>query len=140
MKPTPEQIDRLPKWAQAYVTELETRVVHLEGLPDALPEVKPDLPPPATSNALTRGWTFNTYTLKSSYGTMRHCVDKGCSNAVHHGTGWVRTSSQRPIHLFSTERKAWLAAKSDFIKWAAETVQYCDKQIAVASDEPHSEP
>jgi hypothetical protein len=143
MKPTPDTT-KLPKWAQAHIAELEKRITHLEGIPDRTPEVERDLPPPKYGwklggMTLSRGWDFDTHVLKSSYGA-RHCVEKVCSSCVHHGNGWEKTSSQASRKLFSTERRAWLAAKSDFIKWAAETVLYCDKQIAAASDEPYLEP
>lgn len=140
MKPTKELIQKLPKWAQAHIAELEKRITHLEGIPDRTPKVERDLPPPDSYNGMTRGWDFNTHALKNGSAWRGSCVDKCCSSSLYHGFGWEKTSSQRPLHLFSTERRAWLAAKSDFIKWAAETVQYCDKQIAAASDEPYTEP
>ena len=139
MKPTPEQIAKLPKWVQSHIAGLEKRITHLEGIPDRTPEVERDLPPGTEYNSLSRGWDFNNYALKNGSSSRGNCVRKHCSNGVFHGTGWDKTSSQGKRTLFSTERRAWLAAKSDFIKWAAETVQYCDKQIAAASDEPYSE-
>ena len=136
-------IKKLPKWAQAHIAELEKRITHLEGIPGKQPKVERDLPPPGYGGmgmTLTRGWDFNPFALKNAASWRGNCVEKCCSDSLYHGSGWEKTSSQRPAHLFSTERRAWLAAKFDFVKWAAETVQYCDKQIAAASDEPYAEP
>lgn len=66
--------------------------------------VERDLLPPTDyfSQGLSRGWDYNLHSMS---------VGKACSSAVHHGRGWERTSSQKPLALFSTEERAWRALR-----------------------------
>lgn len=142
MKPTSEQIAKLPKWAQAHVAELQQRVTHLEGLPETLDLVVPDLLPPTAGygrDNLIRGWDFNLHHLKDRMGGLGSAVQKYCSSSVYHGSGWDKTSSQHTRTLYSTERKAWKAAKAAFVQWAAGLVKEVDQKIKEASDEPYNQ-
>jgi len=58
--------------------------------------VETDVPPPPHSiiaNPLTRGWNFSAY---------NDDVYKACSSSISHGRGWGKTTSQRPLPLYST--------------------------------------
>jgi len=71
----------------------------------------------------------------SLYG-VASAVAKGCSSSVNHGSGWERTTSQRSQHLYSTERKAWVAVRARFIQWAAEQLGKIESCLSKATDEP----
>lgn len=138
--PTQDQIDKLPKWARNYVRELQHRVTTLEGLPDRIERIAPDLPPPSGRgpiSELTRGWEVNTYHLRNSMGSLHSTVEKACSSCVHNGSGWKETRSQGSRTLYSTEKRAWMSAKAEFVHWAAEKVSQIDDVISKASDEPY---
>jgi hypothetical protein len=64
--------------------------------------VERDLPPPDSPTELSRGWDFNTYS-----GT----VYKACSDSFYNGNGWEKTTSQRPLALFSTFERAKAALR-----------------------------
>ncbi len=120
-------ITKLPKWAQARILELENRVATLEGVQN--PEkIERDLPPPKGISGLSKGWNFNEHVMMSSYGHAG-AVFKACSDCVHHGSGWERTSSQRPIHLFSTELLAWKALRAAVMKMFGEKIAFIDRKI-----------
>ena len=137
MKPTSDQIAKLPKWAQKYVTDLESEVARLSCLPDAPVIPEPDLPPPDynASVDMNRGWDIHLYHLKDSLWGIGSAVSKACSSSMNHGSGWDRTTSQRPVHLYSTERKAWVAARATFIQWAGQQLAKIDALLAKSSDE-----
>jgi hypothetical protein len=89
--------------------------------------VKPDLPPPRpgwTGMILTKGWMFNSYADE---------VGKACSSSVHHSLhGWDKTTSQRPLHLYSTELLALQALRHEAGEQSARRLAAIDKRIAEA--------
>ena len=66
--------------------------------------VERDLAPPEYKDGekLTRGWDFNSHSMT---------VYKACSSSIYHGHGWEKTTSQRPIALFSTRERAYAALR-----------------------------
>lgn len=66
------------------------------------PEVEPDIDiPERLSGETTNGWTCNPYSER---------VEKACTTSIHHGIGcWNKTTSQEPMRLYSTEKKAYQA-------------------------------
>ena len=116
----PNDITKLPKWAQTYITALEADRDALRLKIDALARedqpVQRDLPPPTTFDTLSRGWDFNPHSLLSNYGA-RDVAFPACSSCVHHGNGWERTSTRGKKALFSTRKLALLAARSSFLAW-----------------------
>lgn len=69
--------------------------------------IEPDLLPPDVNSRepnrpdIINGWVFNVYNMS---------VSKACSSSVFHGIGeWDKTSSQKPIKLYSTEKLAYKA-------------------------------
>lgn len=122
-------VSKLPKWAQARITELEVRVAELEGIKKPEKIVR-DLPPPKhfEKPELTKGWDFNDYRLLAT-NSCETAVFKACSSSVHHGTGWERTTSQAPAHLFSTEVLAWKGLRASLMKQFGEKVAFVDRKI-----------
>jgi hypothetical protein len=84
-----------------------------------------DLPPPTDFSDLSRGWDFNAH---------NRSVEKACSSCVHHGSGWERTNTQRPAHLYSTERRAWLALRYAIARQAAAHLAEIDARIAALKE------
>lgn len=94
-------------------------------------KVKPDVPPPTGggfsngSMDLTRGW--DAHACLSSYNSYR--VEKACSSSVHHGTGWEKTSSQWPRHLYSTRLLALRACRNQLEELVARSLAEIDLDI-----------
>jgi hypothetical protein len=69
------------------------------------PEVLPDVAPPTTDisslNKLTTGYVFNAYSKT---------VSVACSSSVSHAIGRTdKTTSQKPISMYSTKKMAYQA-------------------------------
>ena len=83
--------------------------------------LKPDVPPPTEPNTLTRGWTYNEHSMR---------VLTACSSIVSHGLdSTTTTTSQRPIHLYSTQEKAYRALRSVLERKYAHHLMIIDKRI-----------
>jgi hypothetical protein len=82
----------------------------------------PDIPPPeGYGDELTRGYVFNAYTDR---------VDVACSSGGAHAIGRTdKTTSQRPIPLYSTRRRALLALRNAVEQECAERLARIDAQI-----------
>jgi hypothetical protein len=119
MKPTPEQLAKLPKWAKAYVTELENKVAGLSGLVyPAEPKPKPmERDPSLDFSELQIGWHINAYTKR---------IDQGCFNGVNH-SNWstTKTESQGRGVFYATKEEALLA-----LRW--EVIERFQKEMAQA--------
>jgi hypothetical protein len=116
----PNDITKLPKWAQTHIAALEADRDALRLKIDASARkdqsVRRDLLPPTKLDTLSRGWDFNPHSLLSNYGA-RDVAFPACSSCVHHGNGWERTSTRGKKALFSTRKLALLAARSSFLAW-----------------------
>lgn len=86
------------------------------------PQVERDLPSPIGFQELSKGWDFNSYSQE---------VAKACSSSIHHAWGtWEKTSSQRPVSLYSTEMLAYRALRSAFALDCAKRIAKIDAKIA----------
>ena len=128
MTPTPEQIAKLPKWAQEYITDTKRDAAIKNALRWTEP-VALDVEPPKEWNQLSRGWNY--------FGSIEHGrVVKACSSNVHHGDGWEKTSSQNPQHLFSTRLLALKALRHETENLCARTLAGIDLQIEQEKEKP----
>lgn len=84
------------------------------------PTPAPDVAPPDT-HGLTTGYMFNVY---AQY------VEVACSSSVSHAIGRTdRTTSQRPLHLYSTRLLALRALRAESERKFAEQLAKIDEQI-----------
>jgi len=127
-------IKKLPKWAQSLldskddqIRQRDEKILALSFGQEIPLEIERDLPPPKGVQELSKGWNFNPYR------DLGYAVFKACSSCVHHGEGWVKTSTQRPAHLYSTERLAWMALRAAKLRKCASEIHYIEKRIAELS-------
>ena len=84
--------------------------------------VAPDVPPPSSSQDLSKGFLPNSYSMR---------VEPACSSAVSHAFGRDdSTTSQGSRHLFSTRLLALRAMRHDVEKEAAAKLAAIDERIA----------
>lgn len=98
-----------------------------------LKRIEPDVPPPKNGgslDALSVGWTYNSYS---------GCVMPACSSSINHAIGHFgdktppkRTTSQRAIHLYSTEVLALKALRQEMERKFASSLAAVDRRIAEA--------
>ena len=131
-----KDISKLPKWAQDLlnakddqIRQRDEKILALSFTQEIPMEVHRDLPPPEGFRELSKGWDFNVHRVMNRWGSSS-AVFKACSSCVHHGEGWERTCTQRPVHLFSTERLAWMALRSAVLQQYGETLHAIEKRIA----------
>ena len=86
------------------------------------PKIERDVPIPERFGELSRGWDYNAY-----QGVK---VEKACSSSIHHGSGWEKTTSQRPTRLYSTEALALRAGRHIFAEQCADRLALIDARIA----------
>lgn len=68
-------------------------------------KIEPDMNPPSKYNEIVNGYVFNSYSGR---------VIKACTSGIGHSIGeWDKTSSQRAIKLYSTEKLAYQAMMHD---------------------------
>lgn len=85
MKPTPEQIAKLPKWAQEHLADIQ-RDARIKSALRWTEPVERDIKPPENSSVdLSIGWNFSG---SWQYGH----VEKACSSSWVHGSGWEKTT------------------------------------------------
>lgn len=123
-EPTKEAIAKLPKWAQAYITDL-TKPLEIRLALHPTEPVHPDIPPPTYdgSDKLSKGW------LVVGAGHYAR-VEKGCSSSAYHGSGQTeRTTTQNPHALYSTRLLALRAARYEIERYAGGVLLNIDKQI-----------
>ena len=79
------------------------------------------LPPEVFSGTLSTGYLYNAYTMR---------VDVACSSSVYHGVGRTdKTSTQRPVWLYSTKSLAATAMRFDIELECAEKLYRVDCTI-----------
>jgi hypothetical protein len=84
--------------------------------------VDKDVFPPEEFMKLSTGWVYNAHTLE---------VSVACSSAVSHGIGITdRTTTQRPIRMYSTKILALQALRNELEQMYATKLAYVDKCIA----------
>ncbi len=101
-------------------------------------DVEPDLLPPKVWDALSRGWEFKTH------GWGNHGdgdVSRACSSSISNGAGWEKTTSQRPMKLYSTRLLALRALRRAHEKKTEKVLATIDKWISeeIASPTPGPE-
>ena len=92
------------KKEKLYVEQLEKELALFKAN-KTTQETLPDVPPPSGGvfGELTKGWLFNAYSKM---------VNKACSSYVSHNPHRDdKTSSQNPVHLYSTELLATKAMR-----------------------------
>ena len=101
-----ERITKLPKWARDHITETEKKLAVAAAFHRTAPVI-PDVPPPEFGVGIVNGWSINAH----------NCTYyKSCSSSIGHGIRrWDKTTSQNPIHQYSTESMAKRA-----LRWHAE--------------------
>ena len=110
----PDNISKLPKWAQSYIEQLENDAIYWENqykaarvLLDGSEKIKPDVKPPDSTIGSTLSTGYWPY-RGSNYMLPR--AEPACSSAVGHAVGRTdRTTTQQPRWLYSTKS---LAARS----------------------------
>ena len=116
-KPTKAEIA-----AQAAAAEVERQArirAALHWTDDA--DIAPDVPPPS-GQGLTTGYMFNAYSRR---------VDVACSSSVFHAIGRTdRTTTQRPIWLYSTRARALHALRVALERQFAEELAKIDAELA----------
>lgn len=121
MTPTPEQIEKLPKWAKSWLAEVIEDAVLKSALrwpdePKPVPvDVRKELEGPLFST-LYVGWWAHTY-------QDQYQVGQGCSNGVHHSSRRTDgTDSQGAGRFFRTKREALLFARWELCERFAKTL------------------
>ncbi len=101
------------KKEKLYVEQLEKELALFKA-DKITQEILPDVPPPSGGfGELTKGWLFNSY---------NKMVNKACSSCVGHNPHMDdKTSSQNPVHLYSTELLATKAMRYQVeLQWLQE--------------------
>ena len=132
---TDDRISKLPKWAQAYIQELEQRTTQAEEYADALrvmidgsPKVEPDLEPPDTFQDVVNGWL--AFRNSSISGSVKPKVEKACTSSIHHSVGqWDKTRSQNSRRLFSSPSLALRSLLPQILKAYADEMATTVKLI-----------
>lgn len=87
-------------------------------------KVSTDVDPPSGCGALAKGWMFNSW---------NDSVSRACTNAVNHNaTGDDRATTQRPMHLYSTELRALKALRHEVENICMKRLAEIDKRIEAA--------
>lgn len=90
-------------------------------------DVETDVPPPSCGESgmrLSTGWMY--IGERSDYAK----VEPACSSAVYHGIGHTdKTTTQRPIHLYSTKLLALKALRREVEKDCAKRLRKVDRMI-----------
>jgi hypothetical protein len=105
--PTPEQLAKLPKWAQEHLRKATEPLLLRLALRWTEP-VKPDVPPPDYSarDNLSKGWAVAG---SGHYGR----VEKACSSSIYHAVGnCEKTTTQGSRSLFSSRLLALRAMRN----------------------------
>lgn len=114
--PTPEQIRKLPKWAQEHIK--------FQSIANALHfthPVSPDVEPPDSYNEIRKGFLFNTYCRE---------VKPACTSFLYHAYGRDdKTTTQQPKSLYSTRLLALMALRHAMEIQMATDLANIDEQI-----------
>lgn len=120
-----DKVNKLPKWAQQYVADLQYDCRIAAAFHRTQP-VEKDVDIPERSYDLAKGWLFNSYNAS---------VSKACSSAVHHCPhDDEKTTSQMPRRLFSTKLRALRALRYEVEKESAEKLAKIDLMIEEESE------
>lgn len=85
------------------------------------PDVEPPLPDAGSFGLLSKGFTFNAYTLR---------VEPACSSYHSHGIGGHdKTTMQRSIRLYSTAERAARAMRAEMERQFAKKLREVDRII-----------
>ena len=132
---TKARVEKLPKWAQDVIDELEQKIEDARADERAklafrfTPEVPYDLQPPSPGSGgkMIKGWDCNSYS---------QTVSMMCSSSIHHGHGWEGTSSQNPRAMYSTELLAWKALRHELEIEYSQSLADIDAKIENLANEP----
>lgn len=83
--------------------------------------VEPDVPPPLVGEPMTTGWTYNERSMR---------ILPACSTARSHGIDQTgKTTSQRPLALYSTPTLAYRALRGVLSRRYALHLLQLDRRI-----------
>lgn len=119
--PTPEQLARLPKWAQSYIQDAR-RDAAIKLALRITDGAERDVEIPDDFKELAKGWDYNAHISGPT-------VRKACSNNLYHGDGWDEARYQHPKQLFSTRLLALRALRHEIELQAAKILAGIDLQI-----------
>ena len=111
------KLEKLPKWAQTYISELEDKITKYQAseiLASQPKQIKPDVAPPEqVGRLLSKGWMAGR-----GSGYERPRVSRACSSCVSHNS-WNdnETTTQGARWLYSTPRLALESLKYEI--WEA---------------------
>jgi hypothetical protein len=102
----------------------ELRVARAMRFTDPVPK---DVFPPQTMHELVTGWVYNAHSKR---------VDVACTNSVNHAVGQTdRTTSQRPILMYSSRLLALKGLRHELERKYAEELAELDRKIEDESRE-----
>ena len=121
------RIQKRPRWAQAYIAELEQRADDAEQYADALrvmidgsPEIEKDVHPTDDFQTITNGWLAYR---QQGYNQTRPIVEKACTSSIYHSVGqWDKTRSQNPISMYSSPSLALRSLLPQILKSYADEI------------------
>ena len=83
--------------------------------------IEPDVPPPLGGEPMTTGWTYNEHSIR---------ILPACSSSVGHGLDQTdKTTSQRPLALYSTRALAYKALRGVLSRRYALHLLQLDRRI-----------
>ena len=83
--------------------------------------IEPDVPPPLDGEPMTTGWTYNEHSIR---------ILPACSSSVGHGLDQTdKTTSQRPLALYSTRALAYQALRGVLSRRYALHLLQLDRRI-----------
>lgn len=93
-------------------------------------EIAPDIPMPSHDKGTVNGWSYHVYNGDFT-------VSKACSSSTSHSIGgWDKTTSQRPIPLYSSELLATRAARAKLAIQCSMMLAKADRRIAILQENP----
>lgn len=127
-EPTPEQIAKLPRWAQEHVAQREQELLlsrafcfptQPEPKPMSSDEVKAAVG--ASPKHLITGWFWHAY-------ADNFRITQGCSNWANHNSGGIdKTTTQNMGRIYRTKAEAFCAARWDMCRRFAAALVRLDK-------------
>ena len=85
--------------------------------------IEPDVPPPLDGEPMTTGWTYNEHSMR---------ILPACSTSSGHGLDQTdKTTSQRPLALYSTRALAYKALRGVLSRRYALHLLQLDRRIAL---------
>lgn len=128
-KPTPEQIAKLPKWAQEHAAQREQELLLSRAFcfptqpePKQMSSDEVKTAVEASPKKLITGWFWNAY-------ADNFRITQGCSDWVYHNSNGVdKITTQNMGRIYSSRADAILAARWDMCRRFAAALARLDKE------------